>query len=152
VVMVSVELPEPLTEAGLNVAIAPEGSGLTLKATVPVKPPDGVTVAVYEAFKPAVTVWELGEAEREKSGEGAPSWTTNVATAIRCNLPVVPLVAVIVSGKVPAGVKLLVTTVNVVVPEPLMIGGLKVLVVPGRPLTLKFTGPAKPPEGVTVTE
>ena len=39
--------PEPPEiEAGLNVAPAPEGSPLTLKLTLPVKPPDGVTVAV----------------------------------------------------------------------------------------------------------
>ena len=36
----------PLIEVGLNVALAPVGSPLALKLTVPVKPPDGVTVAV----------------------------------------------------------------------------------------------------------
>jgi hypothetical protein len=38
--------PEPAIEAGLNVALAPDGSPLALKLTLPVKPPDGVTVAV----------------------------------------------------------------------------------------------------------
>jgi len=45
-------------------------TALKLRAwlTAPVKPPDGVTVAVYEAPAPAVTVCELGVAERVKSG------------------------------------------------------------------------------------
>jgi hypothetical protein len=44
--MVRVLVPEPAIEAGLNVALALEGSPLTLKLTLPVKPPDEVTVAV----------------------------------------------------------------------------------------------------------
>jgi hypothetical protein len=40
-------LPEPpVIEVGLNVAVAPVGSPLALKATLPVKPFAGVTVAV----------------------------------------------------------------------------------------------------------
>lgn len=46
VVTVNVELPEVFTEPGLNDALAPAGSPLALRATVPVKPPDGVIVAV----------------------------------------------------------------------------------------------------------
>jgi len=47
VVTLMVLLPEPLgIEPGLNVAVAPEGSPVALKLTVPVKPPDGVTVAM----------------------------------------------------------------------------------------------------------
>jgi hypothetical protein len=34
--MVSVEVPDPLIEAGLKLAVAPDGSPLTLKAAVPV--------------------------------------------------------------------------------------------------------------------
>jgi hypothetical protein len=36
----------PLIEVGLNVAVAPEGSPLALKLTLPVKPPDAATAAV----------------------------------------------------------------------------------------------------------
>jgi len=36
--IVSVELPEPATDAGLKLAVAPVGSPLTLRLTVPVKP------------------------------------------------------------------------------------------------------------------
>jgi len=45
VVTLMVLFPEPIG-FGLNVAPAPEGSPLTLKLTLLVKPPDGVTVAV----------------------------------------------------------------------------------------------------------
>ena len=46
-VTVNVELPEPFTDGGLKLAVAPpEGKPLTLRATVPVNPPDGVTVTV----------------------------------------------------------------------------------------------------------
>jgi hypothetical protein len=38
VVTVSVELPEPVTAAGLKLAFAPAGRPVTLKATLPEKP------------------------------------------------------------------------------------------------------------------
>jgi hypothetical protein len=41
-----VELPDPATDAGVNVAPAPDGSPFTLKATVPVNPACAATVAV----------------------------------------------------------------------------------------------------------
>ncbi len=46
VVTVMVEEPEAFTDVGLKLAVAPEGSPVTLKLTVPVNPPDGVTVTV----------------------------------------------------------------------------------------------------------
>jgi len=49
VVTFMVLVPGPLViviEAGLNVAVAPVGSTPALKLTLPVNPPDGVTVAV----------------------------------------------------------------------------------------------------------
>jgi hypothetical protein len=45
VVTVRVDEPEA-TEAGLKLAVAPVGNPLTLKLTVPVNPPEGVTVTV----------------------------------------------------------------------------------------------------------
>jgi len=40
-------VPEPpVIEVGLNVAVAPDGSWLTPKLTLPVKPPDAATVTV----------------------------------------------------------------------------------------------------------
>src|SRR3954447_12185469 len=47
----------------------------------------------------------------------------------------------------------LVETVRVDVPEPVRAAGAKLAVVQvGSPVTLRFTAPANPPEGVTVTE
>jgi hypothetical protein len=45
VVTLRVLLPAPpLIEVGLNAAVAPEGSPLALRLTVPLKPPDAATV------------------------------------------------------------------------------------------------------------
>jgi hypothetical protein len=38
-----VEDPEPETELGVKPDVAPEGNPATLKLTLPVNPPDGVT-------------------------------------------------------------------------------------------------------------
>jgi hypothetical protein len=46
VVTVIVEEPEVVTEVGLKVAVAPAGSPLALKVTVPVNPFSALTVAV----------------------------------------------------------------------------------------------------------
>ncbi len=43
---VSVEVPEPVTDAGLKVAAAPLGSPTTLKPTVPLKPFSPFTLIV----------------------------------------------------------------------------------------------------------
>lgn len=43
---VSVELPEPETDMGLKLAVAPAGKPLTLRFTVPVKPLRGAIDAV----------------------------------------------------------------------------------------------------------
>jgi hypothetical protein len=42
----SVEVPEPTTELGLKLAVAPVGKPLTLSDTVPLNPATAVTVAV----------------------------------------------------------------------------------------------------------
>jgi hypothetical protein len=43
---VMVEDPEPETEVGEKLAVAPEGNPLALKLTLPVNPLDGVTLTV----------------------------------------------------------------------------------------------------------
>ena len=58
----SVVGPDVLTDAGLNEAVAPDGSPLTLKVTVPLNPVPGVTVAVYVVPAPAMTVLDDGVA------------------------------------------------------------------------------------------
>ena len=42
----TVELPEPLSDGGLNVTAAPAGNPVALKATVPLNPFNSVTTAV----------------------------------------------------------------------------------------------------------
>jgi hypothetical protein len=78
VATVIVEEPEVVTEAGEKLAVAPEGSPLALKVTVPVKPPDGVTVAVYVVLAPRTTLCELGVAETEKSGVATALWLIQI--------------------------------------------------------------------------
>jgi hypothetical protein len=46
VVTVSVELPAPVTVAGENVPVAPDGKPLTLKFTALLKPPDTAILVV----------------------------------------------------------------------------------------------------------
>ena len=41
-----VDEPEPVTDVGLKLALAPLGSPLAVNVTVPLKPPDPVAVAV----------------------------------------------------------------------------------------------------------
>jgi hypothetical protein len=63
-----------------------------------------------------------------------------------------PLVPVIVSGWVPLAVVLVVLTVNVEVPEPVIVLGLKPDVAPvGSPLKLSVTTPPNPFSEPTVT-
>ena len=44
--MLSVEVPEPVTEAGVKLPVAPAGNPLTLSVTLPLKPLSAPTVAV----------------------------------------------------------------------------------------------------------
>ena len=74
----SVDVPEPVTEAGVNEAVAPAGRPRTLRPTAPVNPLIADTVAVYEAPLPGRTVLEPGVAESEKS----PTVTVRVAGAL----------------------------------------------------------------------
>jgi len=64
VVTVIVELPEPFTEVGLKMALAPDGRPDAPKVTMPLKPFCGVTVIVLVPLAPWVTVTLLGDAER----------------------------------------------------------------------------------------
>jgi len=64
VVTVIVELPEPVTEVGLKLELAPDGRPDAPKVTMPLKPFCGVTVIVLVPLAPWVTVTLLGDAER----------------------------------------------------------------------------------------
>ena len=90
VTILSVELPAPVTELGLKLAVAPCGTGETEKPTVPLNPLSEETLTVYEVVPPTAMFLELGLIESAKSE--AP--TTSV-TEVVCTRP--PLVPVIVS-------------------------------------------------------
>jgi hypothetical protein len=49
----SVELPEPVTDVGLNVAVAPAGNPLAVKLTLPAKPFKAPALTVYVVLPPA---------------------------------------------------------------------------------------------------
>ncbi len=91
VVMVSVELPEPVTDEGLKLAVACGGKVVALSATGPVNPFSALTDTEYEAFVPALTGWLDGEAEREKSAGGV-LLTTSVTVVEWFRLPLVPVI------------------------------------------------------------
>ena len=142
---VSVEVPDVVTDVGLNVPVAPVGNPVTLKVTVPVKPPEPVTVCKKLVLLPWITDWELGEEFSEKSGGAL---TTKIVEALWVKLPLVP---VTVSVEDPMGVLELVDTVSVEDPDPVTNAGLKDAVASeGNPLMLRLTSSLKPPELVIV--
>ena len=65
---VKVELPEPATDVGLNVGVAPVGRPLALKATLPVNPAIADMLVVCVVLPPRATVCEMGVADIEKFG------------------------------------------------------------------------------------
>lgn len=62
-VKVSVELPDPVIEAGLNAAVTPVGNPLAVSVTAESKPPETVLVIVELPVLPAATETEAGEAD-----------------------------------------------------------------------------------------
>ena len=56
VAIVSVEEPAPVREAGLKVAVAPDGNPLTVKFSVPLNPLSAEVATVYVAFAGATIV------------------------------------------------------------------------------------------------
>ena len=129
VVTVSVEVPDPVTVAGEKLAVAPLGNPLALSVTTPAKPFNDPIVAVYVVEFPTTTVCVLGLPEIEKSGGGGVAFTTRL-TVVACVS--VPLVPVIVSVDVPTGVLPDVVTVKVELPDPVIVVGEKLAVVPAR--------------------
>ena len=80
VVTVIVEEPDPpVTDCGLNNALAPDGRRLTLSVTCELNALDvGLTVTVYAALLPPVAVWLDGVALMLKSPAGLTTSVTDV--------------------------------------------------------------------------
>ena len=88
--MVRVELPEPVTDDGLNVAVVRLGNPVTLRLTEPLKPFTLEIVTEYVVLVPLETVLLAGLAVMVKSGFGA-GFTTNVTVVEWLKLPLVPV-------------------------------------------------------------
>ncbi len=82
-------VPVIATGFGWNVAVLFGGTPLAERLTVPVKPPAGVIVIVYDAAPPLAAVADDGDADTEKLGaagvltvctSGAELLTMNVAS------------------------------------------------------------------------
>src|SRR5215472_13563473 len=68
----NVTVLEPDVDAGLKEAETPAGNPLALNATLPLKPPEGVTEMVSVADPPRFTASDDELADREKPGVGGP--------------------------------------------------------------------------------
>jgi hypothetical protein len=146
VVTVIVEVPLVVTVAGEKLALAPMGKPPALSVTVPVNPFSAPIVTVYVVEFPGFTVWEAGAAETEKSG-AVETTRPEVAECVR-----LPLVPVIVSVELPAGVVPSVVTVIVEVPLVVTVAGEKLALAPvGKPLALSVTVPVNPFRAPIVT-
>src|SRR5579859_4361417 len=142
----SVEAPEPGTEAGLKLPLAPAGNPLTLNDTLLLKPFRAVTVTVYVVELPAFTVCDEGETEMVKSGI---PFTIRVTVVECARVAVAP---VMVSVYVPGTVVAEVETLSVEVPALFTEVGENDAVAPlGKPLTAKLIVPGLPPKAVAVT-
>ena len=145
VVTVNTDVPDCVTEGGLNVAVANFGRPSTDRVTVPVKPSVGAIVTVYVVLAGRPIVLVAGATATVKS----PALVTTSVTLTECATG--PLVPLMVRGYVPAGVEPVVVTLSVVVPDVGTDAGLKDAVAPdGRPLTVKSTVPVNPVPAVTV--
>lgn len=65
-----------------NLAVTPEGRPEADKVTLPVNPPEGVTVTVLFPLLPWVTVRLAGEADSAKLGLGAGGGKTQLFAAL----------------------------------------------------------------------
>lgn len=129
----------------LKVAVTPEGRVEVERLTLPVNPPESVTVIVLLPLPPWFTVKLLGEAESEKLGV-AVALTVRLMVVVWLRLPEVP---VMVTVEVPVVAVLLAENVTAL----LLVAGFvpKLIVTPdGNPEADKLTLPVNPPESVTL--
>lgn len=128
-----------------NEAVTPEGKAEFESVTLPVKPPDGLTVIVLEPLVPCFTVRLDGEADSEKLGV-AVAFMVREIDVVWLSVPDVP---VIVTAFVPVVAVLLAVKVTTLVPVVGFVPNVAVTPV-GKPDADSDTLPVKPPLGVTV--
>jgi hypothetical protein len=128
-----------------KLAVTPAGTPDADRFTLPVKPPEGVTVIVLLPLLPCVTARVEGEADSEKLGV-ATAFTVSETEVVCVKVPDVP---VTVTVEVPVVAVALVAKVNTLLPVVGLVP--KVAVTPeGRAEVDNVTLPVKPPEGLTV--
>src|SRR5262249_14936334 len=89
-----VDVPDPVTEVGVNVVVTRGPCPLALRFTVPANPFTAPMVTIEVPLVPLVTVMVVGESEMVKSGTGA-GFTTSV-TVVECTrLPLVPVMVTV---------------------------------------------------------
>jgi hypothetical protein len=86
-VNVAVELPEPLTDVGLNATVTPLGMPLAESETAEANPSTAPIVTVDVPFAPGATVSEPGFAEIVKSGFCCVPEPASVVTSAGVGLP-----------------------------------------------------------------
>lgn len=128
-----------------NAAVTPEGKPDADKLTLPVNPPEGVTVIVLFPLFPWTTVTLEGDAESEKLGV-ATAFTVREIVVVWVSVPEVP---VMVTVAVPVVAVLLAVNVTLLVEVVGLVPNAAVTP-EGKPDADKLTLPVNPPEGVTV--
>jgi hypothetical protein len=128
-----------------KLAVTPLGRPEADNVTLPVNPPDAVSVMVLLPLVPCFTVRLEGEAESEKLGV-AVAFTVSDTEVVCVSVPLMPVIVTFDVPVVAVELAVKVTTlVDVVGFVP------KLAVTPeGNPEADKVTLPVKPPEGVTV--
>jgi hypothetical protein len=93
-VKVSVELPAPVIDVGLNAAVTPVGMPLALSAMAELKPPVTEEVMVEVPVPPCATETEAGEADKVKLGATA-AVTVSDTVVVSVVLPLVPVTVMV---------------------------------------------------------
>ena len=128
-----------------KLAVTPAGRPDAERLTLPVKPPDGVTVTVLLPLVPCVTLRLAGDADSAKSGVAA-AFTVRLTVVVCVKLPDVP---VMVTVEVPVVAVLLAVSVSTLFEVVGLVP--KLAVTPaGRPDADKVTLPVNPLVGFTV--
>jgi len=128
-----------------NVAVTPLGTFEAARDTLPVNPPEGVTVIVLDPLAPCAMLKLAGLADRVKLGL-PPATIVRVMAAVSVTEPPVP---VIVMGKVPVAALLETVRVRTLVDVVGLVPNVAVTPL-GRVEVVRDTLPVNPPEGVTV--
>ena len=136
--VVNVELPAPVTVAGLNEAVTPLGRFCVLSATDVLIPALGATWMVYVADSPGLTFCDIGVADKVKSAAGV----IVIFTVAVWVVPEVGSVAMMVIGALTAGVFSVVNRYRLFWPANTSICDPKLAVTPeGKALVLRLTVP-----------